>query len=267
MQLAKTSFYIVAIPPAHPQFRGYRKTHKPRKIWQHFERYQISFFGFYYLKPSRNFLLLILRGINMITVNPDKPNSKKLLAALFMAFALAACGGGSDSHNADDGGTDDVGNGAGKGDDNANSGTPSASAFIVATLNGAEQKASVDVEGTWILNGEAGNALTGKGTATPPIIWTIEHLKAAVGTYKCKEDDVTIVFFNPGVALANPADAWKIQSTTTPEKASCSVTVEKVDALNIEGSFTATTIAESPTQTASFVFTEGSFKVPHMPAK
>lgn len=154
---------------------------------------------------------------------------------------------------------------------NGGNGPTPNSAQISATVAGAQQLADVNVQGSWIINGSAGNSLSAQSSAQPPIVWSIQHLKAAVGTYSCGTSGEMgdIAFTNPGIVAGDPmsaiTNAWKIQTTTAhrSDGGKCMVTVTKVDESVIEGTFTATLVAKGTgSQLETYAVTNGSFSVP-----
>lgn len=200
-----------------------------------------------------------------------KFRSAPLFAALVAAVALTACGGSGDGDDSSTAAGTSGGSGQqGGGNHGAGGGQGSLDGNgITAFLNGVEKKATVDVDGFVILNGGAGNSLTAKGSDTPPIVWSIQHLKGAVGEYTCKSktDGAAIAFTDPSVVAGDPmlaaTNAWKIQSTTAPEGGDCKISVTSLDNNVIKGTFSATLIAlGTGNLKETYVFENGSFSVP-----
>ncbi len=141
---------------------------------------------------------------------------------------------------------------------------PCTGAFIKGTVDGSVRNATVDVTGSWVNNGGAGSALTGKTMDSPaPAVWTIQHLENTVGgPYACNVSGSkigAITFSDPTVVVNPMTDAMKIQVTSAGGSlGACSVTVTASSANSVEGTFTATlhnNLGYSRT------VTNGSFKV------
>lgn len=186
-------------------------------------------------------------------------------AAALMAFTLAACGGGSGSGLSPSPTPVPIGGGTLTPSPTTAPTGSSGSYFIKGTVDGTVRNGTVDVTGSWIDGSAAGNGLTAKTTDTPaPAVWSIQHLKNAVGTYSCNGsgDNVAVVTFSDPKVVVNPmTDADKMQVLTaggTP-KGSCSITVTAASSTEMEGTFTAT--LKNYTGTYTRTVTNGSFKV------